>query len=477
MTELSQRKKALCVFLLCAMITSAAAQKFTILANLPEASDPLAPLVQGKDGSFYGTTTTAPDGGGIFSVTQEGEVTQLYAFTSIYVGEFPQAGLVQAIDGDFYGATYAGGTNTECGQEGCGTIYRITPQGALTQLLSFDFTDGEKPFSALIQGVDGNYYGMTNEGGNSSCECGTVFRITPDGNLTTVHSFQGSDGASPQGGLVQGTDGNLYGTTQFGGDTNCNPSSGGCGTVFGMTPAGQLTMLYAFDGTKGMNPESGLVEASDGNFYGVAGGGNQTCVLGGCGTIFRITRRGVLTTLFSFDAQNGAYPLGPLIQATDGSLYGTTVEGGGLGGQHCDYGCGTIFRIDARGKLRTLHRFALTDGTGPRSLLQGTNGLFYATTAGGGSDNGGVIFSLDMGLGPFVTFVHAVGKIGQTGGILGQGFTGTTSVLLNGVPASFTVVSDTYIKATVPQGATTGYVTVTTPTGALTSNVPFRVIP
>lgn len=234
-------------------------------------------------------------------------------------------------------------------------------------------------------------------------------------------------------------------------------------------------MLYQFDGSEGTNPGS-LVEASDGNFYGLSDGGNQACI-NGCGTIFKITRKGVLTTLFSFDSWDGAYPYGPLIQANDGNLYGTTRLGGHLGGKMCDYGCGTIFRLDVRGDLTVLHRFALTDGALPNALLQSTNGLFYATTTSGGSDGGGTIFSLDMGLAPFVVFVQSFGKVGQTGGILGQGFTGTTGVELNGVPANFTVVSDTYIKATVPPGATTGNATVTTPTGVLTSNVPFHVIP
>jgi uncharacterized repeat protein (TIGR03803 family) len=167
-----------------------------------------------------------------------------------------------------------------------------------------------------------------------------------------------------------------------------------------------------------------------------------------------------------------------LVLATDGNLYGTT-SGSENGRKHSD---GTIFRITEQGVLTTLHVFDGTDGSNPEGLFQATSGMFYGSTVSAGDlhchllNGCGTIFSLDVGLSPFVAFVRPYGKVGQTGGILGQGFTGTTSVSLNGTPANFTVVSDTFIKATVPLGATTGYVTVMTPSGMLTSNVPFRVL-
>jgi uncharacterized repeat protein (TIGR03803 family) len=207
------------------------------------------------------------------------------------------------------------------------------------------------------------------------------------------------------------------------------------------------------------------------------------------GTIFKIDQDGKLTTVYEFCSQpncaDGSEPIGALIQATDGNFYGATIGGGdstcnsGNGG-----GCGTVFELNhLDGTLTTLHTFEDTDGSNPAgSFLQATNGTLYGTTLFGGeplcdkSYGCGTVFSLSMGLGQFVTFVRAAGKVGQTGGILGQGFTGTTGVSLNGTPASFTVVSDTFIRATVPAGATTGYVTVATPSGTLTSNVPFHVI-
>jgi uncharacterized repeat protein (TIGR03803 family) len=173
-------------------------------------------------------------------------------------------------------------------------------------------------------------------------------------------------------------------------------------------------------------------------------------------------------------------PTASPIQATDGNLYGTTFFGGNLS---CDsrYGCGTVFRIEPTGALTTLHSFCdppCNDGAWPLAgLIQATDGTFYGAASSGGSMGDGTIFSLSMGLAPFLAFVQDYGKVGQTGGILGQGFTGTTGVSFNGTSATFTVISDTYLTATVPAGATTGYVTVATPSGTLTSNVPFHVIP
>lgn len=163
--------------------------------------------------------------------------------------------------------------------------------------------------------------------------------------------------------------------------------------------------------------------------------------------------------------------------ATDENFYGTTQEGGDL---NCipPYGCGTLFDITPSGALTTLHIFEQSDGGYPSGgLLQATNGMLYGTTSIGGSEGDGTVFSLSMGFNPFVAFVRDAGRVGGTDGILGQGFTGTSGVAINGIQAQFEVKSDTFIRATVPAGATTGYVTVATPGGTLTSNVPFHVIP
>ncbi len=275
-------------------------------------------------------------------------------------GGTPNAGLVQATDGNFYGTTYAGGASGNC-QGGCGTVYRITPGGTLTTLHSFDLYDGASPTAALVQGTDGNIYGTT-YGGGANQYYGTVFKITPSGALTSLYSFCAqancADGAMPYAGLVRGSDGNFYGTTLEGGsNTGCSLGSGSCGTVFKITPGGTLTTLYSFCAQAGCadggNPYAGLVQASDGNFYGTTfeRGAN------GYGTVFKITPAGTLTTLYSFCSQtncaDGQYPYAGLVQATDGNFYGTT-SAGGAGAYHQG---GTVFKITPSGTLTTLYSF------------------------------------------------------------------------------------------------------------------------
>ncbi len=290
--------------------------------------------------------------------------------------------------------------------------------------------------------------------------------------MTTLHDFNLNDGSSPVAGLIQGVDGQFYGTTAYGGTGNCSPFNG-CGTIFSITNSGVLTTLHDFDGSDGEEPYGPMVQAMDKSLYGTAlAGGVRQGV--GNGTIFKIAPSGKLTTIQLVD---GRSPAGQLVQATDGSLYGTTYYGGDFT-CNAGIGCGAIFELRPEGQISILHSFQITDGMGPYAgVLQGTDGNFYGTTYLGGPDNDGTVYSLDIGLGPFVTFIHAAGKVGPTSGILGQSFTGTTAVSLNGAPMTFKVVSDTYLTATVPPGATTGHVSVTTPSGVLTSNVPFYVIP
>jgi uncharacterized repeat protein (TIGR03803 family) len=438
--------------------------------------------VQGLDGNLYGTTA---NGGGsgcgqsqstcgtIFRITPEGKLRSLH-LTPVS-GFEPLASLTLATNGNFYGTDYEGGPSN------AGTVFEITPAGKVTTLYSFcakpNCVDGTGPSGSLIQAANGDFYGTTNSGGAycSSADrgCGTIFKISSEGELTTVYSFCGNcgDGSTPVAGLVQGTDGNFYGTTTGLGTFDSE------GTVFKITPAGRLTTLYIFGGADGAEPWGWLVQGADGNFYG-------TTLIGGIangGTVFKITPDGTLTTLYRFCTQSsctdGSGPYAGLVQATDGNFYGTTYQGGASNE-------GTAFEITPAGTLTTLHSFDGVDGYAPSGgLIQATSGAFYGVTSLGGDftcKRGygcGVVFSLSTGLGPFVAFVRAAGEVGQIAEILGQGLTGTSGVSLNGIPASFTVVSDTFIKAAVPAGATTGYVTVTTPSGTLISNVPFHVIP
>jgi uncharacterized repeat protein (TIGR03803 family) len=485
--------KTIC--LLCVLYTvgaiSSPAQTFTTLLsfNGTDGANPYyGSLVQGLDGNFYGTTNQggancAPYGcGTVFKITPGGTLTTLYSFcaqTNCPDGYYPYAGLVQATNGNFYGITFDGGTNNG------GTVFKITPARKLTTLYRFcsptDCTDGDGPAAALVQATNGNFYGTTYFGGaNTSCNdgtgCGTVFKITPAGTLTVLHSFDATDGANPEAGLVQATNANFYGTTFDGG------ANGPGGTAFKITPAGTLTTLYNFcaetgcpDGERSLGV---LVQAANGQFYGTTelGGANNG------GTVFKITARGTLTTLYSFCSQTGCtdgkVPGAGLVQATNGKLYGTTEYGGANGG-------GTVFEITAAGKLTTLYNFCsqtnCTDGADPSAgLAQATNGNFYGTTTSGGASSNcsggcGTVFSLSEGLGPFVETLPTSGTVGAAVIILGNNLTGSTSVTFNGTAATFTVVSSTEIRTTVPTGATTGKVKVTTPKGTLTSNVNFRV--
>jgi len=322
--------------------------------------------------------------------------------------------------------------------------------------------DGSNPTAPPIQGLDGNFYG-TASGQGENGRSGSVYKITSSGVFTTLHSFTGTDGAIPTAPLMQATDGNFYGTTYFGG-------ANGAGTIFRISASGKFKVLFNFALVTGY-PNASLIQGSDGNFYGVTTGNSGNGYQGGFA--FKMTPGGMLTVLHTFTGgSDGDNQIGGLVQATDGNFYGTN-NVGGSGGE------GTIFRISSTGAFTTLYGFD-NDAVGANpqnTLLQHTNGMLYGETVIGGTSNMGVFYSFDVGLGPFVSFLPTTGKVGTNIDILGQGFKGTTSVALNGVPATYSVKSDAFLIATVPSGATTGLVTVTTPTGTLTSNKKFIVKP
>jgi uncharacterized repeat protein (TIGR03803 family) len=457
-----------------ALPTKSSAQTFTTLINfrITNGAYPNTSMIQGIDGNLYGTTS----GGGsrscggcgvIFRMTSSGILSIVSEFDANPDGEYPSA-LMQTANGDFYGTTVYGGANND------GTVFEISPSGSFTLLHTFDYTDDGTPTAGLVQGPDGNLYGGTYSGGANYD--GTIFAITPQGTLTTLHNFNGTDGDGSEGALVLATNGNFYGTTHEGGtSTACTR---GCGTVFTVTPEGTLTSLHSFDGSDGSSPMAGLVQGNDGNFYG-------TTSLGGLyngGTVFKMSPAGSLTTIHNFCSNpptctDGANPDSALVLGTDGSFYGTTVSGGAFS-SICRGPCGTVFKITSSGTLTILHSFQLTDGDAPYGgLVQATNGTFYGTTQEGGTHGQGTIFSISTGLGPFVETNPAFGRVGTSAIILGNNLTGTTAVTFNGTAAAFTVISSSAIKATVPDGATTGTVEVTTLTGVLNSNTKFRVLP
>jgi uncharacterized repeat protein (TIGR03803 family) len=451
-----------------------------------DGANPGAGLVQATTGNFYGTTQYggATSHGTTFKMTPLGRLTALHDFCSDVAcadGSEPLSGLMQGSNGNLYGMTFSGGA-----YEGQvlneGVIFKMTLGGTLTPLVTFENTNGSRPIGSLIQAQNGELYGTTGDGGAYAPQLtsagGTIFKMTASGTLETVHSFCGSvngngycaDGYAPSAGLVQASNGDFYGTTEYGGTNDA-------GTVFKLTPGGTLTTLYSFcteaNCADGSWP-SVLIQAADGNLYG-------TTVYGGFGqdgTVFKITPSGQLTTIYKFcslaNCADGVEPLyAGLIQGTDGNLYGTTSSGG------TTYG-GTLFRITTAGTLTTLYDFCsqsgCKDGVGPQAgLIQGTNGDFYGTTYSGGTYGYGTVFSLSTGLGPFVALQSTYGKIGAQVKILGTDLTGATAVTFNGTAAAFTVVSKSEITTTVPTGATTGPVVVTTPGGVLSSSQAYTV--
>jgi len=258
-----------------------------------------------------------------------------------------------------------------------------------------------------------------------------------------------------------------------------------CAATAVASPAQTFTTLHSFGGTDGLNPYAGLVQATNGDLYGAAPWVSCGKMLLGnyvCGDVFKVTPSGTFTSLYSFNhSGDGQIPVARLVQASDEDLFGTTLEGGANFNDPCGvFGCGTVFKITTKGTLTTLYSFCsqsnCADGSSPYSgLIQDTNGTFYGATYEGGANGGGTVFSLSVGLGPFVETNPTSGKVGAVVKILGTDLTGATSVTFNGTAAKFKVVSKSEVKTTVPEGATTGTVEVTTPNGTLKSNVVFRV--
>jgi uncharacterized repeat protein (TIGR03803 family) len=526
------------VGLLFAAITAVGsqAQTFTTLANFDTAngSGSSASLVQGFDGNFYGATLFGGINGlgTVFKMTPAGVITVLHTFDGAD-GQYP-SGLTLAPDGTFFGTTQDGGpknngsvykitttgsfstlndfdgnygengaeasklvlatdgnyygTTTYGGSCGGGTVFKVTPVGVLTTLNNFcNGQNGAEPLSELIQGTDGQLYGTTFGGG--AMGNGAVYKVTTSGILTLLHSFTGADGSIPEAALVQATNGKFYGTTAGGGTF-------GDGTVFEITEAGAFSSLYSFENGDSEYPIRALIQANNGAFYGVtAAGGTHND-----GTIFEIKSTGFFSTGHNFTtALDGGAPEGALVQATDGNLYGTTFYGGANND-------GTVFRLSAglgplvtpvptAGPVAAAVTILGNNLTGTTSVnFNGAPAAFtvvseseITTTVPSGATTGRIEVvtpgaTLYSNIAPFrvlptiASFTPNSGPPGTVVVITGSGLLTTSRVTFyNRVQASFTVNSDTQVTVTVPAGAQTGAIQVTTSGGTVTSVETFTV--
>lgn len=453
-----------------------------------DGSIPYAGLVLATNGDFYGTTSTGGtnNDGTVFKLTSAGILTTLHSFDSTD-GATPGGPLVQATNGNFYGTTRLGGA----GSCNCGTVFEITAAGVLTTLHSFvgTFPEGGYPYGGLVQAANGDLYGTTLAGEAGSFAVGSFFRITLGGTLTTLYAFSstGNSGANPYDKLVQGANGDFYGTAAVNGENTQ-------GTVFRLTPAGVLTTLHSFAGTDGAQPEAGLVLATDGNFYGTtdAGGTNNL------GTIFKITPSGTFTSLHSFDNTDGAMPTGGLMQATNGTLYGTTYEGGTGDGTvfSLSENLGAFVEIQPTSGKEGIKISILGQGFTPSSIVK-FGGVQATTVTRAGSTlltatvpTGALTGSVTVTTGSttltsnqkflvtpqILSFSPPSGPVGTSVTINGTGLMQTTKVAFNGVVATtFTVNSDSQVTADVPVGATTGKIAIVTNGGSAASAASFTV--
>ena len=509
------------------------AQTYTDLHDFVAAVDgsgPYAPgmLAQGRDGNIYGTNQTGGTYGygTVFQITPSGTLTALYSFTGGSDGAYPKSGLTLGGDGNFYGAAESGGQtgwgvifritpsgtftalhnfagsegcfptappvlsknpNTMYGVTTCGTAYTITTSGTFTllsTLLSFD------PMAPLLLATDGNFYGTGFGGGNGQ---GVIYRLSSSGVVTILHNFNTStDGGNPVAPLVQGSDGNLYGTT-----TNYGAATNPVGTVFKVAPSGKnFTTLKNFDSqsSDGGWPYAGLVAGNDGNFYGATSSSNGAPY----GTIFEITKNGTFTLLFTFDITNGSLPLTTPFGASNGLIYGTANTGG-----QTNYGvfwslangispfCSLVgFPSGASGATVQILGQGFTSASSVKigsvsATFKIVSGTYITAKVPDAATTGHIVVTTNAGtltspqiykVIPLVrSFQPASGPVGTQVTISGAGFTGATSVTFGGVSATFTVNSATTITTTVPTGAVTGTIRVTTPGGSATSAGTFTV--
>ncbi len=394
-------------------VRPSAAQNLTTVYSFGEAphdgANPDAGVVRDSQGNLYGTT----GGGGtnvsgvVFKIDSAGQETVLYNFCSVKNcadGAYPLAGLVLDAAGNLYGTT------TEDGPGFDGVVFKLDTTGQETVLYGFTGgADGGYPWAPVLLDASGNLYGTTQYGGDLNCNpgmyyagCGVVFKVDASGHETVLHTFTGAaDGAFPVSGLIQDSEGNLYGTTTQGG--RLKDCSLGCGVIFRVSPAGKETVLYTFvDGADGVSPRSGLIRDGSGNLYGTTEfGGTPDCTYytyTGCGVVFKLDSAGHETVLYRFTGgADGSHPSGSLIRDAKGNLYDATAYGGGYN-YACEnprLGCGVLFKVSGINNETVLHNFDWTDGESPNGgLIRNGQGGLYGTTVSGGAYGGGTVFEI-----------------------------------------------------------------------------------
>jgi uncharacterized repeat protein (TIGR03803 family) len=469
----------LAVFTLALLFAALAATAQTVvpLYTYPETDEGdtgvAAPALfaQGPDGQLYSTIETngTYNSGTVYKISTDGAYTPLYNFCAeggycLLTGGYPLGGVTLGLDGNLWGTTQNGG------KDAYGTVFKMTPAGTLTSLYQFDGNEAGSPIYPVLQGQNGDMYGVT-----QGTHYGTFFKLTTKG-VITIYPFDYTDGYEPNL-PTQGSDGNFYGTTQYGGGGTCE-----CGVIYKATPAGKITVLHVFTGDvsatsyDGNRPIGVLVQDNDGNLWGTTYQGGKYNE----GTIFKIATSGkdyelVYSFQFAEPQLLGQLPLAGLTLGTDGNLYGVASRGG-------TNNYGATFQVTPAGDVTFLYSFCsvanCADGIVPETpLIQHTNGKFYGT-ASGNSLCCGTFFSFDMGLPPFTRSTANEGTVGATIDFLGQGFTDTTSVSFGGTLATtFHATSDTLLTAKIPVGALTGVVKIVTSAGTLLGSHNFKVLP
>jgi uncharacterized repeat protein (TIGR03803 family) len=434
---------------------------YTFQGGTTDVYFPWGPMAQGQDGNLYGTGQSrgANGTGGVFKITPAGVETLVASFPGTWVN-CGYSGLALAMDGNFYGTCQLSGANN------AGFIYRVTPAGVLTDIYDFLNTETEAccPLGALVLGANGDLYGTTGEyGSSSSPQVG--FRISTAGVYKTLYTF--ADGNSLPSVLTAGGDGNFYGTEA---DAD---GYGNVGGVFKIAAGGTFKLLYGFDNSLNVSgPSSGVVRDSNGKLYGTTAFPSGT----GNGALYDVTTAGKLTDIYNFPATlNFDESANNMMQASNGNLYGASYNGGtGASGGLYELTSANVF---------SSYSFATDSnmGGGPRApLMQATSGIIYGSNSSGNAVDGGALFELNIGAAPFISLVTPVysGEEASTVGILGQGFSSKSVVEFGGTKATTTkLTGTTYILATVPTGALTGDITVTTGSTKLSTIASYKITP